>query len=367
MVKFTRILTVFILLADSCEVFTEKSRSKSPADGGVHVQCGESRVRITVKRQFFKERRIPFKPEFIRLGFDSMRKSSCGPERPVSQIEMVISTRLQDCGFESRVRDKWLVYSSQLLLFPAVLPTSTGSLIVRGATTVIPVECYYERKQTVIGDPVVPTWVPMTSTMRAFGFLHFSIHIMADDCTSQRSSSVYQQGAAVFFEARVEAPLHPTLTLYVDSCVATLKPDASSAPSYKFISKHGCLMDSVFPGSPSRFLPRNQDNRLCFSLRTFRFNQTSEEQMFISCHLRAAVKQRSHNHLNKACFFDRRTFRWRATEGDSALCECCDSDCGTEEKNVGHPVAEEMYEADRTAGPFYTWHHSNWAGRLSVN
>lgn len=63
----------------------------------------------------------------------------------------------------------------------------------------------------------------------------------ADDCASLRSSSVFQQGEAVFLEARVEAPLHPPLTLFVDYCVATLKPDPLSSPSYKFLTKHGSV------------------------------------------------------------------------------------------------------------------------------
>lgn len=48
-----------------------------------------------------------------------------------------------------------------------------------------------------------------------------------DVCTSLCSSTVYQQGEAVLLEARVEALMHPPVTVYVDSCVATLKPDPS--------------------------------------------------------------------------------------------------------------------------------------------
>lgn len=40
-----------------------------------------------------------------------------------------------------------------------------------------------------------------------------------------------------------------------------------------------CLMDSVLPGSSSKFLPREQDNRLCFSVQAFHFNQESGEQV----------------------------------------------------------------------------------------
>lgn len=45
----------------------------------------------------------------------------------------------------TQVHGEWLVYSNQLVLFPALVLTSTGSVIVRGATAVIPVECHYKR------------------------------------------------------------------------------------------------------------------------------------------------------------------------------------------------------------------------------
>ncbi|GLD53593.1 zona pellucida sperm-binding protein 3-like protein [Lates japonicus] len=154
---------------------------------------------------------------------------------------MVISAGLQQCGTESSAHGEWLVYSNQLLLFPPVVLTSSGSAIVRGTTTVIPVECHYKRKQTVNATPLTPTWLPMTSTISVFGLLHFSLRTMADDCTSIRSSSEYQQGEAVFLEASVEAPMHPPLTVYVDSCVATLKPEPLSLPSYKFVTKQGSV------------------------------------------------------------------------------------------------------------------------------
>lgn len=72
---------------------------------------------------------------------------------------------------------------------------------------------------------------------------HHVVHMFAvsfaDGCVSVRNSLVYQQGEAVFLEANAEAPLHPALTLYVDFCAATLKPDPFSLLSYKFIAKHG--------------------------------------------------------------------------------------------------------------------------------
>ncbi|XP_076580366.1 zona pellucida sperm-binding protein 3-like [Chaetodon auriga] len=369
-INYTQFVSLFVFLLSVCGVsFADKSL-------GLEIKCGEVEMRLTVKRQFFEDRRVPFKAEYLRLGTNSSQQGSCGPKRPTPESEMVISAGLKECGTESSVRGEWLVYSNQLVLFPSAFPTSAGSVIVRGAATVTPVECHYKRKQTLSGEPLTPTWLPMTSTVGVFGLLRFSLRTMADGCTSLRSSSVYQQGEAVFLEASVEAPLHPPLTLYVDYCVATLKPDPLSSPSYKFITKHGCLIDSLLPDSSSKFLPREQDSRLCFSVQAFHFSQESGEQMFISCHLRAALKENSHSQLNKACFFHRPTFSWRATEGDPALCQCCDShDCfrQTEEESKDHtghmhqPDTEKKHEADTTVGPLHTLPHSHWTGRLSVN
>lgn len=60
-----------------------------------------------------------------------------------------------------------------------------------------------------------------------------------DVCISQCSSTVYQQGEAVLLEARVEALTHPPVTVYVDSCVAALKPDPLSLQGYRFITNQG--------------------------------------------------------------------------------------------------------------------------------
>ncbi|AWP00843.1 putative zona pellucida sperm-binding protein 3-like isoform 3 [Scophthalmus maximus] len=322
----TLVSRVMVALSLSAVSFAERTRESA----GPEMLCGDVEVRITVPRRFLEERRIPFEPARLRLGAHSTPEKSCAPKGHVAGgAAMVIVAGLQQCGTESNVRGEWLVYSNQLLLFPAVVPTSSASVIVRGATTVIPVECHYSRKQTVNAKPLTPTWQPMTSTVSVFGLLHFSLHTMADDCTSLRSSSDYQQGEAVFLEASVEAPLHPPLTV-------------------------------------------EQDNKLCFSVQAFHFKQEPGEQMFINCHLRATLKQSSQSHLHKACFFHRPTFSWHSTEGDNALCECCDSDdCLTGEENRGHIVVttqpEMQHEAVTAVGPLHTLPHSHWTGRLSVN
>lgn len=95
-------------------------------------------------------------------------------------------------------------------------------------------------------------------------------------------------------------------------------------------------------------------------------------------------------------------FRWRSIEGDSALCECCNTDCSglAGVKNHGHPetgywtlykiihqklyylcnreipfqtagsvdfLTDEKFEARRTAGPLHVVHQAYWTGELSVS
>ncbi|XP_069374580.1 zona pellucida sperm-binding protein 3-like isoform X3 [Paralichthys olivaceus] len=319
-----------VALCASAASFTVGTRDS----GGLEIHCGEAEVRVTVQRRLLEERRVPFRREHLRLGPKATRgqEASCGPRGLMSGDAAVISAGLQDCGAQSRKAD------SECRCINSNL-----------ATHDIHYRCIWP-------SALLPTY--------------------HDDCTSLRNTSVYQQGEAVFLEASVEAPLHPPLTVYVDYCVATLKPDPLSSPSYKFITKYGCLVDSVLPGSSSKFHLREQENRLCFSVQAFHFKQDSGEQMFISCHLRATPKQNSQSHLNKACYFHRPSFRWRATEGDHALCECCDSEDCLRPTGVGNtgdtvhktsPHKETTHEADTTVGPLHTLPSSHWTGHLSVS
>lgn len=111
-VRYTR--CVFLLLFLS--VFGVSSAGKSDVGArestGLEIKCEEVKVRITVKRQFFEERRIPFKPEYLRLGANSTLHRSCRPKGPVSEPEMVISAGLHECGTESSVREGGLTRES---------------------------------------------------------------------------------------------------------------------------------------------------------------------------------------------------------------------------------------------------------------
>lgn len=104
--KYTSFLSIFTVLLSMCGVFfAGKSNVGTRESVGLEIKCGEVEVRITVKREFFEEKSVPFKPENLRLGGNSTQQRSCGVKGPVSGSEMVISAGLQQCGTESRVRE----------------------------------------------------------------------------------------------------------------------------------------------------------------------------------------------------------------------------------------------------------------------
>ncbi len=95
---YTRFVFLLVVLLAMCSVSCAEKSLK------LQLKCEEVQIRITAKRQLFEEKRVPFKPEYLRLGMNSTQQRSCRPEEPMSESEMVISAGLQDCGTKSSVR-----------------------------------------------------------------------------------------------------------------------------------------------------------------------------------------------------------------------------------------------------------------------
>lgn len=103
LIKHTKFASLLVVLLSVCGLLSaETVRVGTRESVGLEIDCREVEVRITVKRQFFEERRIPFRPEYLRLG---TQQRPCGPKGPMSDSEMVISAGLQECGTESSVRE----------------------------------------------------------------------------------------------------------------------------------------------------------------------------------------------------------------------------------------------------------------------
>ncbi|KAG5853311.1 hypothetical protein ANANG_G00071820 [Anguilla anguilla] len=249
-----------------------------------------------------------------------------------------------------------------------------------GARILLPIECHRTRRQRGRGETVRPTWKSFTSTVRGAGLLRFSLRVMTEDWSGPRNSTVFQQGEPVNLEAAVDGQWHPPLWIYVDRCVATLSSDPLSEPSYDIISNHGCLTDSRFSGSSSRFFPRGRRNALRFRIRgLLSLGNSPEQQIFVSCHLRAALAESPSDPLNKACFFHPDSDSWRAADGDGAVCRCCETgDCsswmpveadGVPGEADGVPKTPLASEGvmDTAVGPLHAQLRSDWRGLLSIS
>ncbi|MCJ8731406.1 hypothetical protein PDJAM_G00199330 [Pangasius djambal] len=353
---------------DSPKIFSGRSFSKAenvpePENGGLVVKCEEKNWRIVVKRHYFG--RGVSLPTSVRLGEDGA-PGECTPLKDfTTSTEMVITAGLQDCGSESRVSGNWLIYSNKLVFSPGTPLTWDGVLVLKHPPTVVPIECRYKRKFRVSAEPLSPTWLPMTSTIEAVGLLHFSLNVIKGDVGSLRQSTVFQQGEPLFLEAAVHGPMHRPLRIYVDHCVATVDSYPLSRPSYEFISNRGCLIDSMWPYSSSRFYSRPKQNILRFSVQALYFPQDQRKQIFISCHLRAAPDYSLPDSQNKACYFHGPSFSWRAVEGSSNVCLCCETaDCKSGKVDMSSKYLEEQ---TRFVGPLHILPSNiHWTGKLTI-
>ncbi|MGH0167214.1 UNVERIFIED_CONTAM: hypothetical protein FKN15_052253 [Acipenser sinensis] len=125
------------------------------------------------------------------------------------------------------------------------------------------------------------------------------------------------------FTSRLLLPLTTTCR-YVDSCVATLSDNKDSEPRYAIVDKLGCLMDSKSPDSSSSFT-RPALNKLRFDITAFKFQGDSRSMIYMTCTLRAVNADKPADASNKACSYQKQSYRWVSEDGSSAVCGCCDT------------------------------------------
>lgn len=115
---------------------------------------------------------------------------------------------------------------------------------------------------------IKPTWVPFSTTVSLEERLSFSLVLMTgekDGCSGggevcwaftntpfffvytgdwrgPRSSPIYQLGDLLYIQASVDTHNQIDMILYVDRCVATISPDATSSPSYDIITDNGYVL-----------------------------------------------------------------------------------------------------------------------------
>ncbi|NXG42252.1 ZP3 protein, partial [Psilopogon haemacephalus] len=289
----------------------------------VAVQCQEAQMVVTVHRDLFGIGRL-VKATDLTLG-----SASCLPV-VWSTAEPLVTfiAGLHECGSSLRVTPDALIYSTSLNYNPA--PAGNPS-IVRASPALVPIECYYPRRDNVSSSAVKPTWAPFHSTLSSEEQLPFSLHLMNDDWSAERDSTIFQLGEVLHFQAGVNTENHAPLRLFVDSCVATPTPDWSSSPQYTFIDFSGCLVDGQLDDATSTFIsPRPRQDVLRFAVDAFKFAGDSSNMVYITCHLKVSPADQAPDPLNKACSFNKASNLWTPVEGTQDICSCCEMrSCGS--------------------------------------
>ncbi|XP_044306425.1 zona pellucida sperm-binding protein 3 [Varanus komodoensis] len=283
----------------------------------VTAKCGEAQVVVTVKRDFFGTGRL-IQASDLMLG-----SPGCQPTSLDAAEEVVIfDVGLHECGSALQMMPDSLVYSITLYYRPTPAP---NAIILRTSPAEVPIECHYPRRNNVSSKAIRPTWVPFSSTLSAEEKLSFSLRLMTDDWSAERTTNGYQLGDAMYIQAAVDTNNHMPLRLFVDRCVATLSPGRQSTPLYPIIDYKGCLVDGKSDSNSTFVSPRPKDDVLQFTVDTFRFAEDPGDLIYITCHLKVSAAGQTPDPENKACSFSKATNRWTPVEGTQDICACCET------------------------------------------
>nr|XP_023680432.1 zona pellucida sperm-binding protein 3-like isoform X2 [Paramormyrops kingsleyae] len=282
----------------------------------VSVKCRESELEIAVKADLYNIG-TPIKGADLRLGADPGVKESCKAKASGPSAYTIIAD-LKDCGTHRLVIEDSLIYANLLVYSPK--PSPIGVVRMKGVA--IPIECRYTRRFRVESSILKPTWMPIASAPPG-DLLDFSLKLMSSDWRTDRASPFYFLGDFLYIQASVRSDSRLPLTLFVDSCVATLHPYQSSRPRYSFLENNGCLIDTMLTGSSSMILPRVQQTTLQLLLETFVFPRQPANTMYITCHVVATVSGETMDAKRRACSFVDGS--WRSADGNDWVCSGCDS------------------------------------------
>ncbi|XP_053121105.1 zona pellucida sperm-binding protein 3-like [Hemicordylus capensis] len=329
------------------------------ASPAVTVACGPDRMVVTVRRDLFGVGK-PVAPTDLALG-----GTFCPPVSFDSAADLVVfEAGLHECGSVLQMTPDLLIYQTRLYYTPS---PAANQVIVRANAAEIPIECRYPRKENITSKAIKPTWTPFRSALSAEARLKFSLQLMSEDWSAERTSTTFQLGDVLCLQAEVKAENHLPLRLFVDSCVAHLSPETTSRPQYSLVDFHGCLVDGrQAPAvSSSTFLsPRPWQAALRFTVKAFRFAGDARNVIYITCHLKATPMDQAPDAQNKACSFNAASNTWLPVEGSRDICGCCESgDCGgTWEEHPRHlgPRPRPLAASWQRSMPADTAPHRTW-------
>lgn len=286
----------------------------------IHVQCTEASVTITIRPDLYKNGLL-LSPGKLFLGEAKSVESSQCQAAPAGDTEYVIEAGLRDCGSKVTLHEDAGIYSNKLVFSPAV-----GYFgLTRMSRAVIPISCHFKRDRTQsvssnVQQPLLPS-----SAQHSAGSSAFCLKPMSGDWRSELSSGTFHLGDTLHLEASYTGPDRGRRRLFIDSCVATLTPDAASVPRYYFIQNHGCLTDAKDGGINTQFIPRTRTDSLQLQLGAFLFQGDSRNSIFITCQLKATPEVWKSSPSNKACNYMHS--RWKNVDGNDSVCQCCEGIC----------------------------------------
>ncbi|XP_040415766.1 zona pellucida sperm-binding protein 3-like isoform X1 [Cygnus olor] len=272
-------------------------------DSLVQVHCGSGRLSVAVPAGL--------------LGTGAIRELWLGSGCGVTGADggrYRLEHPLTACGTVLQLLPDTIRYSNVL----HYRPLAAGP-VAHPAPFSLPVECRYPRRGSASSGAVQPTWVPFGSTVTHRRRLRFALDAYDRSWSSRLPLPTFVLGELINIQASVAADTRLPLQVFVDECVAS--PGAASQVTYQLIGDGGCLLDGRL--GRSRFLPQRRGGALRFQLDTFLFPNASSPQIFLRCHLRAAVAGAGGS---KACSYDRTAAAWRSPDG--ADCSCCGSPAG---------------------------------------
>ncbi|XP_059201154.1 zona pellucida sperm-binding protein 3-like [Centropristis striata] len=290
----------------------------------VVVHCHPDSMRVVVQADMF-DKGLQVDPSHLRLGSEAESGESACRAVPTGEAEFTIQAHLRDCGTRLSSTKEKIIYYNVLVYSPE--PSSDGLLRLDGAT--IPVECHYEKRYALDAISLQPTWIPSVSIISAEDHIDFKLLLMTDDWQFERGSYSYFLGDPILLEVSAIIGNHMPLRVYVDQCVATATSDAEDTLRYDFIEHHGCLADAYLTNSSSRFLPRVEQHKLRFQLEAFMFYQEPNNQVYITCYIRAVPVVLAVSSRNRACSLIENS--WRSVDGNDQVCRSCDLSHRSEE------------------------------------
>ncbi|XP_063073268.1 zona pellucida sperm-binding protein 3-like [Engraulis encrasicolus] len=282
----------------------------------VSAVCGQKSLYLTVMMDFLGTGHLVH-PADLSLG-------GCAPTgQDESLKELFFETPLHECGGRTQMFEDVIVYTFSLTFTPQPLEHLP---IVRLNDVTVDIKCRYSRVHNVSSHVLRPTWTPYRSSKLSHNTMDFALKLMTEDWQYKRSSAKYFLGEMINIEASVQVHNHVPMRIFVEDCMASVGPEKHPGTSYVLIEKHGCLSDSKVMASRSKFMPRQQDDKLQFQIEAFRFADESLDSFYIKCTMKAVPLARAAESGHKACHYSMENDRWNSADGNDQACSCCSTD-----------------------------------------